>query len=210
MAGIDGISRLTRAIRLVSKANLSLYNHCEGIPWINNNRYVRQGFASRSLGGGRGEPGHRPHSRQVTGARCTEVAARQSWAEYTSRPTTDSLIQGWAIAARCWPWVYSLGMVSRYSTVRSGTLTWREWGLWTRPPGAMPCPTIYLLWRWPAYNSHEQALHVAWEHATYSCPTGHRNGANAAPATVNGRTAPLRNIRLPSLDKILGEKKSIY
>ena len=33
-------------------------------------------------------------------------------------------------AARCWPWVYSLGMVSRYSTVRSGTLTWREWGLW--------------------------------------------------------------------------------
>ena len=56
---------------------------------------------------------HRPHSRQVTGARCTEVAARQSWAEYTSR-------------------VYSLGMVSRYSTVRSGTLTWREWGLWVR------------------------------------------------------------------------------
>ena len=33
-------------------------------------------------------------------------------------------------AVRCWPWVYSLGMVSRYSTVRSGTLTWREWGLW--------------------------------------------------------------------------------
>ena len=25
---------------------------------------------------------------------------------------------------------YSLGLVSRYSTVRSGTLTWREWGLW--------------------------------------------------------------------------------
>ena len=40
---------------------------------------------------------HRPHSRQVTGARCTEVAARQSWAEYSSRPTTDSWIQGWAI-----------------------------------------------------------------------------------------------------------------
>ena len=33
---------------------------------------------------------HRPHSFQVTGARCTEVAARQSWAEYSSRPTTDS------------------------------------------------------------------------------------------------------------------------
>ena len=33
---------------------------------------------------------HRPHSRQVTGARCTEVAARQSWAEYSSRPTTHS------------------------------------------------------------------------------------------------------------------------
>ena len=40
---------------------------------------------------------HKPHSRQVTGARCTEVAARQSWAEYSSRPTTDSWIQGWAI-----------------------------------------------------------------------------------------------------------------
>ena len=38
-----------------------------------------------------------PHSRQVTGARCTEVAARQSWAEYSSRPTTDSRPQGWAI-----------------------------------------------------------------------------------------------------------------
>ena len=65
---------------------------------------------------------HRPHSRQVTGAHCTEVAARQSWAEYSSRPTTHSRA---AVA-----WVYSLGMVSRYSTVRSGTLTWREWGLW--------------------------------------------------------------------------------
>ena len=34
-------------------------------------------------------------------------------------------------AARCWPWVYSLVLVSRYSTVRSETLTWREWGLWS-------------------------------------------------------------------------------
>ena len=33
---------------------------------------------------------HRPHSHQVTGARCTEVAARQSWAEYSSRPTTGA------------------------------------------------------------------------------------------------------------------------
>ena len=45
----------------------------------------------------RGVSNHRPHSRQVTGARCTEVAARQSWAEYSSRPTTDSRHQGWAI-----------------------------------------------------------------------------------------------------------------
>ena len=37
-----------------------------------------------------GRRDHRPHSRQVTGARCTEVAAHQSWAEYSSRPTTDS------------------------------------------------------------------------------------------------------------------------
>ena len=27
---------------------------------------------------------------------------------------------------------YSLVLVSRYSTVRSGTLTWREWGLWPK------------------------------------------------------------------------------
>ena len=40
---------------------------------------------------------HRPHSRQVTGACCTEVAARQSWAEYSSRPTADSRHQAWAI-----------------------------------------------------------------------------------------------------------------
>ena len=39
----------------------------------------------------------RPHSRQVTGARCTEVAAHQSWAEYSSRPTMNSMHQGWAI-----------------------------------------------------------------------------------------------------------------
>ena len=62
---------------------------------------------------------HRPHSRQVTGARCTEVAARQSWA-------------------------YSLGMVSRYSTVRSGTLTWREWGLCLKslPSASRECDTL--------------------------------------------------------------------
>ena len=42
-------------------------------------------------------PDHRPHSRQIIGARCTEVAARQSWAEYSSRPTTHSRRQGWAI-----------------------------------------------------------------------------------------------------------------
>ena len=40
---------------------------------------------------------NRPHSRHVTGARCTGVAARQSWAEYSSRPTTHSRRQGWAI-----------------------------------------------------------------------------------------------------------------
>ena len=40
---------------------------------------------------------HRPHSLQVTGACCKEVAARQSWAEYSSRPTTDSRHHGWAI-----------------------------------------------------------------------------------------------------------------
>ena len=40
---------------------------------------------------------HRPHSHQVTGARCNEVTARQSWAEYSSRPTTDCRHQGWAI-----------------------------------------------------------------------------------------------------------------
>ena len=28
---------------------------------------------------------------------------------------------------------YSLGLVSRYSTVRPGTLTWREWGLCNQP-----------------------------------------------------------------------------
>ena len=38
-------------------------------------------------------------------------------------------------AARCWPCVHSLGLVSRYSTVRSGTVTWCEWGLWTIPFG---------------------------------------------------------------------------
>ena len=40
---------------------------------------------------------HRPHSHQVTGVRCTEIAARQSWPEYFSRTTTDSRRQGWLI-----------------------------------------------------------------------------------------------------------------
>ena len=35
---------------------------------------------------GRSNFSHRPHSRQVTGVCCTEVVARQSWAEYSSRP----------------------------------------------------------------------------------------------------------------------------
>ena len=39
---------------------------------------------------------HRSHSRQVTGARCTEVAARQSRAEYSPKPT-NSRHRGWAI-----------------------------------------------------------------------------------------------------------------
>ena len=37
-----------------------------------------------------GHHNHRPHSRQVNGARCTEVAAHQSWAQYSSRPTTGA------------------------------------------------------------------------------------------------------------------------
>ena len=41
-------------------------------------------------------------------------------------------------AARCWPWVHSWVLVSRYSTVRSETLTWREWGLWSWPT-TVPC-----------------------------------------------------------------------
>ena len=36
------------------------------------------------------------------------------------------------LSSRCWPWGV-LVLVSRYSTVRSGTLTWREWGLWSCP-----------------------------------------------------------------------------
>ena len=39
------------------------------------------------LNGKYDDPGHRPYSRQVTVARCRGVAARQSWAEYSSRPT---------------------------------------------------------------------------------------------------------------------------
>ena len=36
------------------------------------------------------------------------------------------------LSSRCWPWGV-LVLVSRYSTVRSGTLTWREWGLCLEP-----------------------------------------------------------------------------
>ena len=48
-----------------------------------------------------------------------------------------------------WPWVYSLGMVSRYSTVRSGMLTWREWGLWSSVASQKPVICSGLLPRWP-------------------------------------------------------------
>ena len=48
---------------------------------------------------------------------------------------------------------YSLGLVSRYSTVRSGTLTWHEWGLWS---GVLPLKFLVVireihknLWRCP-------------------------------------------------------------
>ena len=43
---------------------------------------------------------YRPHSRQVTGARCTNVAARQSRVEYSSRPTTGDE-QRWVRRIQC-------------------------------------------------------------------------------------------------------------
>ena len=72
-------------------------------------------------------------------------------------------------AARCWPWVYSLGMVSRYSTVRSGTLTWREWGLWWKHCD----PKIRSALRWPLRVSGK----VPWiqPQATASVSSG-KNG----------------------------------
>ena len=43
---------------------------------------------------------HTPHSHQVTGARYNEIMARQSWAEYSSRPTTG-VEQRWVCLLQC-------------------------------------------------------------------------------------------------------------
>ena len=55
-------------------------------------------------------------------------------------------------AARCWPWVYSLVLVSRYSTVRSETLTWRKWGLWTMASPTRVMETPYFTTRVTIYQ----------------------------------------------------------
>ena len=51
---------------------------------------------------------HRPHSRQVTETPCTEVVARQSWAEYSSRPTAGA--EQWSVR-----WLQCL--ISKWSCV---------------------------------------------------------------------------------------------
>ena len=43
---------------------------------------------------------HRPHSRQVTGVCCIEVAARQLWAEYSSMPAMGAE-QRWVYWLQC-------------------------------------------------------------------------------------------------------------
>ena len=53
---------------------------------------------------------HRPHSRQVTEARYTEGAARQSWAEYSSRPTTED---------EQWPVRWLQCLIKKWSCVNS-------------------------------------------------------------------------------------------
>ena len=55
-------------------------------------------------------PDHRPHSRQVTEARYTEGATRQSRAEYSSRPTTE---------AEQWPVCWLQCLIKKWSCVNS-------------------------------------------------------------------------------------------
>ena len=75
-------------------------------------------------------------------------------------------------AARCWPWVYSLVLVSRYSTVRSETLTWREWGLWS--------------WHWK-YSDDGQSMVLSPRGAS-SITRGHKG-------TMAGRTVASQRIK---------------
>ena len=70
-----------------------------------------------------------------------------------------SLIKHWSqgthrCSARVVGLGYSLGLVSRYSMVRSGTLTWREWGLWSKPTLAYCQRTIG-----PSFNAIQIKIH---------------------------------------------------
>ena len=59
---------------------------------------------------------------------------------------------------------YSLVLVSRYNTVRSGTLTWREWGLWTECSLTIGTGwwVKFLAWFSIAQSVCQRALRLAW------------------------------------------------
>ena len=61
---------------------------------------------------------------------------------------------------------YSLGLVSSYSTAKSGTLIWHEWGLWFNPRYIKRWPAIFVVKPW-AWWIHCLPVHVQ----VYTCST---------------------------------------
>ena len=96
-------SVLTHQDQSCGSTNTSMHQKSEMFKKRNSAKDLKHPVTKHDEANLQGSSNHRPQSRQVTGARCTDVAAHQSRAEYmyySSRPTTGAE-QRWMRWLRC-------------------------------------------------------------------------------------------------------------
>ena len=125
-----------------------------------------------------GTMNHRRHSRQVTGPRCTAVAARQSWAEYSSRPTTDSRHQGWAIKGfSVLSEMCSICELPLYGII----LIILHTNKWCVLISDQVCKYFRSIWKIRSASEHSRGPFTS----CWTCPSWH-NGSSLGPHVLNG------------------------
>ena len=138
---------------------------------------------------------HRPHSRQVTGACCTEVAAHQSWAEYSSRPTTDCRHQGWSTK--------DFSVLSEMCSIRQQPLHGiilmilhtNKWCVWISDEKFQMF--FKSIWKIPSALGHLRSPFTS----CWTCPSWH-NGSSLGPHVLNG----YGSMTLATMNTIYGKR----